>query len=193
MNGEEKCTSPCRVKFYWSQKIDGKIVFSIDHPNYKSWSDTIRKKPSNFNFNARINLERKVPFFKLDKNAPLIDFNKLIAIFQDGTVLGKITHLNGNSENIEWSGHTKIGENAFKRKFYFIADKAGLTDKKAAPPHPLASSVQGGINSEVVAQLSQFVETFGGEDITAADWDGFFKGLDEQGIDFSKPLVDIKL
>lgn len=74
-----------------------------------------------------------------------------------------------------------------------IADKAGLTDKKAAPPHPLASSVQGGINSEVVAQLSQFVETFGGEDITAADWDGFFKGLDEQGIDFSKPLVDIKL
>lgn len=29
MNGDQKCTTPCRVKFYWKDNVNDKIVFTV--------------------------------------------------------------------------------------------------------------------------------------------------------------------
>ncbi len=76
-----------------------------------------------------------------------------------------------------------------------IAQKAGLQDKDTAPvPSPHEANGKGGeINSEALDLLSLFVDSFEGGDITADDWASFFTGLEDQGIDLSKPIVDIKV
>lgn len=74
-----------------------------------------------------------------------------------------------------------------------IADKAGLRKPNNMPPPVDGGGFKGEINSEAIEQLSLFLENFDGEDINAADWDKFFTGLEDKGIDLSRPMMDIKL
>lgn len=74
-----------------------------------------------------------------------------------------------------------------------IARKAGLDQQNPPPPPRLDDGQSGTINKEALTELNLFVKNFGGEDITANEWDTFFTRLDEQGIDLSKPFVDIKI
>ncbi len=76
-----------------------------------------------------------------------------------------------------------------------IISKADLEDKKSTPPPPPSGQdgPKGEVNRKALNLLSLFVEKFEGDDITAEDWDTFFTGLDEQGIDLSKPILDLRL
>jgi len=125
LNGEIKCHTPCRLKFYWKEAIDDKLVFSVSHPNYKSWSDTIRKKPRDFDQSNRIELEPKIKPLEIDENSPLIAFDKLMVRFSDGKKLGEKVKLDGSSESINWRGSIKIGDEVFEKKFYELMTNMG--------------------------------------------------------------------
>jgi small nuclear ribonucleoprotein (snRNP)-like protein len=125
VNGIVKCATPCVIKYRWRDAINDKIVFEIKSEDYKTWSDTLRKKPRSFDKFLNWDLELDFPIFDLDDNEALISFDKLIADFNDGRIIGKTVDINGNSESIKWSGSIKVGDDVFESKFYEVLTNMG--------------------------------------------------------------------
>lgn len=125
VNGIKECFTPCVVKYKWRDAIDNKLFFSVKTEGYKTWSDTLRKKPRSYDKLERLYLELNYPTFDIADNQNLINFDKLIADFKDGTEIGKQVDLNGASEPITWSGSIKVGEEVFEKSFYTILTNMG--------------------------------------------------------------------
>jgi len=127
LNGELKGYTPYRLNFFWRNAIDGKLVVSINKEGYKSWSDTIVKKPMNWDFREKAYLKPSFPYLNLD-DSPLIAFDKLIVEFPDGKVIGEKNYLKSETKQLKWEGSIKIGDEKFEEKFYEIANKMGLNN-----------------------------------------------------------------
>ncbi|MEX2589973.1 MAG: trypsin-like peptidase domain-containing protein [Chitinophagales bacterium] len=128
LNGETECYTPCRVKFYWRKAENGKLIVAVQAPGFEPWADTLRKKPSKFNFKHDAELKRKLPVFDdLDSITALVAFDKLLADFKDGTTVGKYKKSKDETETIKWEGNIKIGESGFEETFYEIVTNAGFT------------------------------------------------------------------
>ena len=125
MNGKIKCYTPCSIDYYWRDRINEKIVFSVNSIGYKTWSDTLRMKPSSFDEWEYLELEEDYEIFQFDSLSPLIGFDKLMINLKDGEVIGKKVDLKNNTEVIKWRGSVKIGDEVFEEKFYEIATNMG--------------------------------------------------------------------
>ncbi len=125
MNGEEKCVTPCRVKYYWKDRVNEKIEFKIEKSGYKDFVETLTEKPNRFDYYERINLNKDFDVFDLE-GTPLIAFDKLLVDFDNGQKIGERKFLRGPTEEITWSGSIKVGDNSFEKKFYRIATDMGF-------------------------------------------------------------------
>lgn len=126
VNGVETCVTPCRVKFFWRDKIDGRMSFAVKTDGYETWSDTISEKPYKFDFHKKVDLEHTLPKFTLDSVTPVIGFDKLLAEFDDGTQIGTFKKSKTDVVPLEWEGRYKIGESAFTERFYEIISQLGF-------------------------------------------------------------------
>ena len=126
VNGIKKYTTPCKVKFFWHNKVNGKIIFAVSAPGYKTWTDTISKKPLHLVYEKDIQLERDYPSFQLDSNQVAVGFDKLLADFKDGSVVGNVYNRDGTMDQIKWDGNVKIGSADFERTFYETISKSGF-------------------------------------------------------------------
>lgn len=113
LNGEIKGYTPCKVKYFWRQKIDGKIVFEVSHPGYKSWTEEITKKPNKFDKRKHVALELDIPQFELEENSAVVDFNLLVFDFKEGKEIGRYETYDGEITSIKWEGSTKVGSDDF--------------------------------------------------------------------------------
>lgn len=128
INGKTECYTPCRTKFFWSKAENKKIIVAIQAPGYEPWADTIKKKPSHFNFYKDAELDKKLPVFDdLDTLTAIVAFDKLLADFKDGTTVGKFVKSKDETDVIKWEGSIKIGESGFETTFYEILTNAGFT------------------------------------------------------------------
>lgn len=118
VNGEVECATPCRVKYYWKDKKNNMMVFTVNASGYDSWSDTILHKPSKFDRTATLELKPSVSKLTFDSINPLIGFDKLLAIFEDGEQVGSYTNLDGKVEPVIWEGSVKLGNSSFEKSFY---------------------------------------------------------------------------
>ena len=126
VNGEQTCITPCRTKFYWKDRVDDKMIFTLKVPGYETWADTLTEKPYKFDFLTTAKLDRKLPTVKLDSITPVVGFDKLIAKFEDGTKIGTYKNNKSVIENIVWEGRYKVGESSFLESFYQIISDQGL-------------------------------------------------------------------
>ncbi len=125
MNGEKKCFTPCKVKYYWREKKDGHITFSVEKNGYKKKEVLISEKPTDFDRYDRVILDIKYPVLDL-KSTPLIAFDKVRADIKDGKVIGEKKFLKRASESITWSGSIKVGDESFEESFYDVATNMGF-------------------------------------------------------------------
>lgn len=128
-NGKTECYTPCRAKFFWNKVKENKqLIVAIEAPGFEPWADTLKRKPSNFNFWEDAELKRKLPVYdELDSITAVVGFDKLLADFKDGTVVGKRQMEKDQSEPIKWEGNIRIGESGFEETFYEIVTNAGFT------------------------------------------------------------------
>lgn len=127
VNGKEVGYTPFRVKYNWgSTAVDNKIVFSVESKGYKTWSDTMTKKPKTFNINKTVFLTRKFDKGNFDSSKVIVGFDKLLAVFDEGKQIGTVRRSSGSSEVIKWEGSVKVGDKAFESRFYDIASNMGL-------------------------------------------------------------------
>lgn len=80
-----------------------------------------------------------------------------------------------------------------------IGDQAGVGkgDKPSGPP-PGGSKggpagPRGEVNTEALSALTLLLEAKDGEEVTEEEWTDFYTGLEEQGVDTSKPFIDLKM
>lgn len=126
-NGELECYTPCKIKYYWRDNIDGYIKYEIKKENYKDWSTVVSKKPSEFDDFEKVFLEKQFNRMNLE-STPLISFDKIRVNFADGKKVGTRTWLKKPSESIEWSGSIKVGDEIFEEKFYDISTNLGFNN-----------------------------------------------------------------
>jgi len=126
LNGQPRCTTPCIVRYRWNEAVKDRVVLEVTTPGFENWTDTISAKPVRFNDRERIDLVRIIPTFDLGPTSAVIGFDKLIADFKDGTVVGSNLDELGQSSPIKWEGTVKAGEKGFKRRFYEVLSKAGF-------------------------------------------------------------------
>ena len=126
LNGDQKCTTPCRLNYYWRDAEDGELLFEVKSEGYESWEQRITKKPIDFDRRERVYLEPKKLDLDIDKNSAPISFDKLIVNFKDGKELGKKVKLDGTEEKIIWRGSIKIGNEVFIEKFYEVVSNHGF-------------------------------------------------------------------
>ena len=126
VNGEQTCVTPCRTKFYWKDRVDDKMIFTVKSPGYETWGDTLTEKPYKFDFLQTAKLKRKLPSVKLDSITPVVGFDKLLAKFEDGSKIGTYQKNKFDTENILWEGRYRVGEAAFSESFYQVVSDQGL-------------------------------------------------------------------
>ncbi|MGJ8563931.1 MAG: hypothetical protein ACSHXY_10305 [Alphaproteobacteria bacterium] len=77
-----------------------------------------------------------------------------------------------------------------------IGEKAGAS-KGEKPSGPPPGGGKGGprgeVNTEAVSALTLLLEAKDGEDVTETEWSDFYAELEEQGVDTSKPFIDLKM
>ena len=127
VNGNEVGYTPYRVKYNWGPTaVDNKIVFSVEANGYETWTDTLTKKPKDFNINKTVFLSRKFDKSNFDSSNVVVGFDKLLAVFDEGKQIGSIRKANGSTESIKWEGSVKVGDRAFEKRFYDIVMNMGL-------------------------------------------------------------------
>ena len=126
VNGDQECVTPCRVKYYWRHKKNNMMTFAVSSQGYESWYDTISEKPSEFSVRERIELKPTTVKLNFDSINPLIGFDKLLAVFEDGQQVGSFTNLEGKVEPIKWEGSVKLGNSTFERKFFQLLTNYGF-------------------------------------------------------------------
>lgn len=126
LNGEEECKTPCKVRFFWRDAIDGSISFEVKEPGFKPWYDTITSKPAQLNLEAFANLVREFHEFDLDSGSALVAYDKLVADFKEGRKIGTYTDVRGNIEELKWEGNIKVGSEKFESRFYEIISNVGF-------------------------------------------------------------------
>ena len=127
VNGQEVGYTPFRVKYNWGPTaIDNKIIFSVEANGYETWTDTLRKKPKEFNTSKTVFLSRKFDKTNFDSSNVVVAFDKLLAVFDEGKQIGSIRKGNGSTEAIKWEGSVKVGDRAFESRFYDIVMNMGL-------------------------------------------------------------------
>ncbi|NEN23524.1 serine protease [Cryomorpha ignava] len=126
INGDETCTTPCRVKFYWKDNVDGKIIFTVKAPGRETWSDTLFEKPFRFDFQKTAILKHEVSKLKLDSITPVIGFDKLITEFEEGTKIGTFQKSKKEIQTLKWINSYKIGDDSFTQKFYDVLSEQGF-------------------------------------------------------------------
>jgi len=126
MNNVEICKTPCQYDFYWREAKNNQMVFSVEKEGFYPWSDTLTKKPREFDFRYNSNLKRVYPHLEFDTLTPLVVFDKLTVTFKDGQELGSYKGRNDKSQSINWTGSTKIGSDKVEELFYEIANNAGI-------------------------------------------------------------------
>jgi len=126
LNGEEKCSTPCRLNYYWRDAKDGEILFEVKNQGYETWEQKISKKPIDFDRRERVYLEPQKLELDIKENSALIAFDKLMVNFKDGKELGKKIRFDGTEEKITWKGSIKIGDETFIKKFYEVVSDLGF-------------------------------------------------------------------
>lgn len=127
VNGKEVGYTPYRLKYNWGPTaVDGKIVFTVEANGYQTWSDTLTKKPKEFNTSKTVFLSRKFEKNNFDSSKVIVGFDKLLAVFDEGKRIGTIYRSNGSSDAIKWEGSIKVGDKAFESRFYDIVANMGL-------------------------------------------------------------------
>lgn len=128
-NGVLECHTPCRVKWFWRDAEDDKMVFSVEADGFKTWSDTLRNKPFDFDEHEYIDLEPAFTVFEFDSASPLLAFDKLMVNFKDGSKIGEKIDIDGNVETIKWKGSIKVGDEVFEEKFFEIITNMGYVSQ----------------------------------------------------------------
>lgn len=128
-NGVLECYSPCRVNWFWRDAVNDKLVFSVEAEGFKTWSDTLRQKPFDFDEHEYLELEPAYTVFEFDSASPLVAFDKLMVNFKDGKKIGEKIDLDGNVETINWKGSIKVGDEVFEEKFYEIITNMGYVSE----------------------------------------------------------------
>lgn len=126
LNGEPRCTTPCAVKYRWNEAKNDRLLFEVKAPGYRTWSDTLDKKPWQFDETAWVELKRDLKDLGLDSSSALVAFDKLVVDLKDGSVIGQSTDKDGKSTPIKWEGTVKVGERSFERAFYEILMGSGV-------------------------------------------------------------------
>jgi S1-C subfamily serine protease len=134
VNGQPRCTTPCLVKYRWNEAVDQRLAFAVTAPGYKPWSDTLTEKPFDLNNTARITLQRDIPTYDVGAASALVGYDKLLADFTEGTVIGTQVDKDGKSSPIKWEGSVKIGVEAFEHRFHEVLSAAGLRVPRRADP-----------------------------------------------------------
>ena len=134
LNGQPQCTTPCLVKYRWSQAKEGRIVFTVSALGYDAWTDTLTAKPRQFDDRERITLERVIPTYEVGPTSAIVGFDKLLADIKDGTEVGTSVGEDGKATPIKWEGSVKVGEKAFERRFYEVLSKAGIRTPSRPDP-----------------------------------------------------------
>lgn len=125
LNDELQGYTPCKVKYYWRENIDGVITIRVSEEGYKDWDKKISAKPSDFDDRDLVYLDPKYPLVEKDE-LPLIAFDKLVVRFQEGRKIGEKKLLKKPSEDLEWKGSIKVGDDTFSEKFIEVATNMGL-------------------------------------------------------------------
>ena len=127
LNGEVKGFTPCKVKYFWRQKVDDKLVFEVSNPGYKTWTESITEKPYQFRKTSNVDLEVEIPKFDLGEHSAVVDFDLLIADFREGKVIGHYKKRTGEVETLKWEGATKVGSSDFNERCLELLMNAGFT------------------------------------------------------------------
>lgn len=123
-NGKLVCTTPCKVKYYWREAQNNKLVFKVEKEGFESWADTLHKKPNEFDKYNSIDLKYAYEVYDFE-NAPILTFDKLVINIKNGTVIGKKSYLDGRIENTKWEGSIKVGDEYFGNKFIETSTNMG--------------------------------------------------------------------
>lgn len=134
VNGQPRCTTPCVVKYRWNEAVDERIACTVTAPGYKAWTDTLTEKPFDLSDKERITLERDIPTYDVGSASAIVAYDKLLADFKEGTVIGTELGEDGKSNPIKWEGTVRIGVQAFDHRFYEVLTAAGLRVPKRPDP-----------------------------------------------------------
>ena len=126
VNGEKECYTPCRVSYFWKNAENGKMMFNVSSEGFKPWTDSILKKPMEFDLKESLTLERDLPDLKIDSNSALVAFDRLAANIKGGTKVGEYHNSDDEIEPINWQGSVKLGSEEFHEKFYNILTNTGF-------------------------------------------------------------------
>ncbi len=125
LNDELKCYTPCKVKYYWRNKVDGVITITAKADGFKDWERIVTEKPRDFDNLNVIYFKKEFPIFNKE-DLPLIAFDKLVVNFPDGKKVGERTYLKKPTEDLKWEGSIKIGDDSFSELFIKTATNMGL-------------------------------------------------------------------
>src|SRR5690606_27908736 len=108
VNDKLECYTPCRVSYFWRSAENGKIEFSVKADGFKTWTNSITKKPTSFDKFDKVVLEVDYPTINMKETA-LIDFDKLMVEFKDGKLIGEKISSKGEVTPYKWKGSIKVG------------------------------------------------------------------------------------
>jgi S1-C subfamily serine protease len=98
----------------------------VKAPGYMTRTDTIAQRPTTYNVQSDVKLDRSKPSYDLDSTSAVVAFDKLMADIKDGTPVGSWADALGKSTPIKWEGSVKVGDKAFDQRFYEILTDAGI-------------------------------------------------------------------
>ncbi len=124
VGGEVKGYTPCEVTQSWKVKDPG-ITFTLKKVGYEDHQIKITEKPDSWRTSKRATLIPQYGF-NIDSLSALVSFDKLVAEFPPGKVIGKYDELMGKTSDITWDGYQRVGEESFETKTFDVLGAAGF-------------------------------------------------------------------
>ena len=125
MNGELQGKTPLKVKLPWNEFAAEGYSFEFKKEGYLSQTFEVKEKPRLIRNYKKMTLEKEVVHFTLDENSPMIEFDKLLAEFPEGKVIGEAKQ-GSLSKQLTWEGFSRIGSETFTVRTYDVLGTAGF-------------------------------------------------------------------
>lgn len=126
LNGAFQGKTPLKVKFKWENVPDSGLVFRVRLDRHEEEMFVVKEKPRMIKSSKDLLLKKQYPRFALDSASAMIEFDKLLAEFPSGKVIGQIKRNYGDPTDLTWEGFSRLGSEPITLKTYDVLGTVGF-------------------------------------------------------------------